>query len=149
MSKSTDVFDAMILRLESVLPTHSRLRNPYEIEENNTLFLKKGFGLAIGQGNGPNTALSKQIEIERIFQVVLTRKAYAKESDSTGKASAEKSLLEDLFLVIQEFETNTTINSTASMAQYESDGGIEFVETETEGFIVIRADILVKYQESL
>jgi hypothetical protein len=149
MSTISTIEDALITRLQALFPNHQRLTNSYSVGENNDRVLRQAWGLALGEGSSPRELLSKQLSILREVRVVLTRKAYAKETDVTGKVSAEKSLLEDQFLVIKDFDTNTTLNGTASLTKYISDSGITFVSGEREQFLSLETHFSVEYFEDL
>ena len=149
MSQISSIYDAMHSRIVGVLTDHKRLPNPYKPIENTQLFLKKGYGVAILEGNNDNNQLSSQLGITRDFRVVITRKMYALENQGTDKATTEKNLLEDQFLVIKDFEKNTTLNSTASMTEYVSDSGIQTVSQDKDNYLSIETVFRVQYFENL
>lgn len=149
MSKISDIYEAAILRLEDLFPEHNRLPNPYKPEENNELFLKQGYGLALLGASSPRPILSCKLSVARDINIVLTRKYFARENDFEGKSSAELQLLEDQFLLIQDFHKDTTLNETATMMKYVSDAGIQYVSTEKDQFLLLETTFAVEYFEDL
>lgn len=149
MSKITTIIDAMILRLEEVLPDYKRLPNPHEISENYSLFLKQGFGVKVGPGSQVRRLLACQLPIARTFEITLTQEFFALENDSERKSLFEEKLLEAHVLILKDFEKNTTLNETAIVTKYESDSGIQFVFQDKERFLSISTLFTVEYFEDL
>lgn len=149
MSQISSVYDAMNSRIASVLTSHLRLNNPYAIEKNPTLLLKLGYGVVIGPGTNNPKQLSNQLAINREMRVIISRKFYALPNKPADRATAEKLLLEDQFLVIKDFERNTTLNETAAVTNYETDGGLQFVNESNEDFLYIDTTFSVIYFENL
>lgn len=149
MSKVSTVYDAMITRITALLPNHARLGNPYAPASNASLFLKQGYGVKIGPARDTNRIISNQKIIAREYTVVVTRKFLALENAPETKATTEKQLLEDAYLLVKDFETNTTINETAVMTSYTSDGGIEFIDKEKDHFLIVETVFTVEYLENL
>lgn len=149
MSKISDIHSAMVVRLEDLYPEHKRLPNPYKPFENNELFLKKGFGVAMNGATSPRPILSCQMSVQREITIVLTRKYFAKESDAEGKAATELELMEDQYLLLKDFDKDTTLNETAIMTKFVSDSGIQYVSTETDRYMMIETVFTVDYFEDL
>lgn len=149
MSKIADIYDAMNTRIAALLTTHTRLLNPYKVDENPSPFLKAGYGVALGSAENSKRMIYPKLSMRRVMTVVLTRKFYATEANVTAKASAEKQLLEDQLLVIKDFEANGALNATAFKTEFVSDGGIEYVSTDTDQFITTQTVFSVEYLEDL
>lgn len=152
MSIISTAYDAMITRIETVLDVatngHTRLPNPYKPEENNELFLKKGYGLAILGAENTNRFVNCKFSIQRTMQVVLTRQYFAREDDAVAKSTTEKELFEDQYLLINDFEQDISINGQTMYTRYVTDGGIEYVQQGTDKFLMLRTDVLLEYIET-
>ena len=149
MSKVSTIHENMLTRIGAILTSHVRLSNPYKIEENPEILLKQGYGIAIGSANKIRGDLNNYRRFEREFTGSITRKFAAKENDGASKATTEKQILEDAFLVAKDFELDTTLNETAITTDFVSDGGIEYVAREKDNFLMVRATFAVQYFENL
>lgn len=152
MSIITDAYDAMLSRVETVLDTanqdYFRLPNPYKPEENNDQFLKKGYGIAIQGAANTNRFVNCKFSIGRTMQVILTRQYFAREDDAASKATTEKALFEDQYSLINDFEQDISINGQTMYTRYVTDGGIEYVQSGTDKFLMLRTDFLLEYVET-
>lgn len=152
MTKISQVYDALLARLAAIMPSAdgwTRLPNPYEIEENPSLFLKQGYGLAIGPGENRNDSVCPNVGIRRIVTVVVSRKVDATEINVTAKDSPHKQLLEDMFQVLREFEMNVSLLDSLGNAIFVADTGVNFVNGEDENYIYSSMQFTVDYFENL
>jgi hypothetical protein len=147
MSNVSDCYDAFVARIEAVLPNHTRLSNPYEIEQNIEPLMIQGWGLGMGASTNTNRELSCRVSIRRQFSLVLTRKFYALEADAESKASTEKELLEDQLLVIKDLCSNSDLSGLIGVVDFESDGGIEQVYGEKDQFLALRSTFTAEIWE--
>lgn len=117
MSNITTAFDQMKLLMQTLFPESSgyyQLTNPYDVEENTITMHEKGWGIALGAGVNTNRELSCRLSLQRDISFVLTRRRYANELDTDSKESAEKSILEDQYLLIRELEKYPSLNNSTS-----------------------------------
>lgn len=149
MSKITDAYDACLSILQGLLPNHTRLPNPYKPNENNEQFLRQGFGIALGPATVGQRLLACQLSLSREFRIIITRKFYAIESDGASKAETEKQIFEDQFLILKEFEKNTTINQNVMNTTFISDSGIQYVLGERDHLLLVESSFQVEYFENL
>lgn len=150
MSKISDAYDAIVLQVQNLLPSHVRLSNPYAINENTESALRQGWGIALLSGTNTERNIGCKLSVSRQFSVVLTRKMYANELNVEGKASTEKQLFEDQFTLIQAFESDPTLGLTDIAAlKWESDNGLEFVFGEKDNFLQLNSTFTVEYFEQL
>ena len=151
MSGISDGYDAVLARIQVVLSTEAngyfRLPNPYKPEENGEDRLKKGYGIALGAAVNSNRFVNCSFSVARQFQIILTRKYVALENDAVRKADAEKALFEDLNLLINDFEQDISVNGNTMYTRYEADGGIEYVQGDTDKFIMLRTTFVMEYVE--
>ena len=149
MSEVSTVYDALITRIEAVLTGHFRLSNPYKLEENPSTFLRIGYGVGIGSGTNTRRPMAGCISIERSFPVSITRRYAALETNASAKATTEKQLMEDMFLLIKDFHENTSLTNGNRVVRFDSDNGINYVETETDRFMYVTGIISIEYFENL
>lgn len=151
MSDITTVYDALITRLGTTLSSHVRLSNATAVEENNEQFLKLGWGLAIGEGSNANRYLCDILTIRRNFVLVITRKFYAREFDAVSKATTEKDLYEDQFLVLQDLANNNILTTPTGEhnVNFIGDNGTEAVHGDKDLFLVLRTNLEVEYHQQI
>ena len=150
MSDITTVYDAFVSRVSTVLPDHLRLSDPYLMQKNAVRSLRKAYGFRIGPGSNTGQSLSCDLVLSRDIILVLTRLVTGRETDIDKKADVEKTLMEDLFLIISDVESNPSLNSSAVLAtDYVSDGGVEFVKGERDDFLMSISTFRIRYRENL
>lgn len=150
MSAITTTYNALVARIESVLDVttngYTRLPNPYNIEDNTEVRLRKGYGVAVLPATNANLELCKLTQ-DRVFEIVLTRLYTGYDDNPTDKAALELLLLEDEFLILNDLEQDSTLNTQTMQTSYVSDSGIEFVAGETGRFFSLRIQLNVKYSD--
>ena len=149
MGNFSTLYDAIVTRIETVLPSHTRLPNPYKINENAEPFLRQGWGIALGGANNTNRELACRMSIARTFDVSIVRKFYSVEGSVDNKETVEKQLVEDQILLIKDFCDNTALPNSFGIVNYDSDGGIEYVSGERDNYLVLRTSFNVEYFESI
>lgn len=149
MTAVTTLYDTLVTRVGELLPSHQRLGNPYELEENPNPFLKQGYGIAFSVANNPEREISCRGWVQRDLIIVLTRKFYARDTDRASKASAEKDLLEDLQLIIDDAEKNFDAPNSVALFKYTTDNGIEPVRADEDHYISVSAVISAEYSNNL
>lgn len=156
MSNISLVYQDLIDLTIATYPTHKELINAYIPELNDDLTMEAAWGLALAPGLNSKLYASCQLSIERDFMLTLTRKIMAgglNRSSGTisTRRAAEKALLEDQYLMINNAEKNSGLPAVTKITNftYETDGGIEFVRTEEVNLIMIKTIFKVKYEEVL
>ena len=149
MSKISTILDNLRTRVSTVLPTHKQLPFNREIEENDTLFLSKGYAIAVGPGSNTNRNLSCRLSIARTAIITVTRAHFGVDRDITVRNTLEKDLLEDQFLIIDDLEKDPSLESVVAQIKYESDNGIEEVFVDTGHFLKIETVYSFEYLETL
>lgn len=155
MSNISTAFAAIKALLGTLYATSSgyiQLTNPYDIAENTTASLEKGWGVAFGAGTNTHRELGCRLSVERKMTVTLTRRRFANELDTAQKEDAEKNIFEDQFLLIKNLENEPTINNAISgitKFAFESDGGIESVYDDTDTYIKLVSVFQLEYFENL
>lgn len=152
MSKISDVYDALVLRLDTLFTSgagYVRLPNPYEVEQNPAIYLRQGYGLAVGPGTNQNGSQCGLVRIRRIFSVIVSRKIDATELGVTDKDSGHKQLLEDMRTVLADFEKNVALSNDIANVIFASDSGINFVNGEDENYAYSEMQFAVDYFENI
>ena len=149
MSKISTLYDAFRTRLSVVLPTHKELVNVQTIEDNDELFLSKGQNFHLDVGQNTNRILSCKLSVARQAVVTITRAVRGHERDIEERVTTTKDILEDQFLVIQDFEKDPTIGSEVSKILYLNDGGMQEVFTGAGHYLMIRTTFELEYIEDL
>ena len=147
MSKISQIHAALLARLDAVLPSYRRLTNPYDIEDNNELYLTKGYGVAVGPGLRTDRLVSCQKSWERSFDVILTNQITTTDHNILANDTIQKSILEDHFAVFSDLEKETTLSALTIRSQVEADDGLEFVDLETARYYAMQITILTEYLE--
>lgn len=149
MSKISDIHAALIARLTAILPGYNRLTNPYDFEDNNELYLTKGFGVGVGAGVRTDRLISCQKSWERTFFVLLTNQITSTDHNLAANETIQKSLLEDHFLVFEDLEKETTLSALCIKSEVDSDEGIEFVSGDIARYYLMQINIICEYLEDL
>jgi len=149
MSEVSTVYDAMITRIGAVLTGHLRLSNPYKIEENSATLLRVGYGVGIGPATNTRRPMSGCASIQRTFIVSISRRYAALDSSGSAKATTEKQIMDDMFLLIKDFSENTSLTNGNRVVGFDSDNGINYVETESDRFMYTTANFSIEYFENL
>lgn len=150
MSKITGVYDAFVARVKALLPNHLQLSDPYNFLKNTASEYRQGFGVRVGPGENTGEILSCNLILRQNFDLVITRLVTARETERDNKAVIEKSLLEDLFLIINDTESEPTLASSSVLgADFVSHSGIEFVKGDRDDILSIIASFRIRYRENL
>lgn len=152
MSEISQAYDAILSLVETTFPDHEELINAYAPELNDDLTFDAAFGVSVAEGENTNRVVGCDISQERRWLITLCRKIMAGTLNrstvtKTVRRTAEKNLLEDLDLLVAELEKSPTINNSAPIVKtvYESDSGLEFIRTERQDLIMIRAVFRTEY----
>lgn len=141
MTNVSVAYDNLLARLLLLFPLADgwlQIPNALDIPSNSFGFLRQGFGLAIDSGVNTNRELSCHVSIDRTFSVCISREVFKTDGDSTGYGDLQKQLMEDLFLVVADFEKNVTLNNGQIFCTYKSDNGIEPIEnSDFSGMYVV------------
>jgi len=149
MSDISTIIDNMRTRVAAVFPTHKKLPNNRQIEENDTLFLSKGYAVAIGPGANTRRLLSCKLSVNRAAIITITRAHFGVDRDTVVRDTLEKNLLEDQFLLIKDLEKDPSLDGFVAKINYSTDNGIEEVFVEQGHFLMIQTVYEFEYFENL
>ena len=157
MSNISSIYDGLVTRISTVLPNHNRLPFAVDIDQNIESRMVKGWGLSFA-GGAVNTkrvmaGQDGKMSIDRTFLVSIVRKVYAQDQNIASRALAEKQLLEDHKLLVEDLEKDPSLGLSANglciNARYEGDSGLEFAIPDERQFIMIVSSINIEYFEQL
>ncbi len=150
MTSISTVYTDLHTRIQSVLTSHVRIPDPRNLERNNAQFLRKGYGLAVADGFNTERELGCRLSIRRSWQLKITRYFIGRAFDEQIRQDTDLELLEDLQLIIDNFEKFPALSSSANgSVKYISDAGINSVFIEEENFVEITATLETEYFKSL
>lgn len=128
MTIISDIYDALITELDSVLTGYTRLVDPYAVEENSELIRDKAYGIAIADVANPERFLAcDQMTILQSFDIILINKLFARNNDRAQHDTAFKSISEDFITVAKSMCNNIQIGGSYQ-TKFVTHGGIEFLE---------------------
>lgn len=152
MSIISTAYDALVSRVELILDTanqgYNKIPNPYNLEDNAEIKLRKGYGVAFLSGQNTNRNVNCKFSVERTMEVVLTRLYTEQDENATNRASLEKLIFEDQYKLINDFEQDITINGQTMYTKWVSDGGIEFLAGVSGRFYILRTQFSLEYLET-
>ena len=149
MSKISTIHDLIVSKITSNLTAYTQLPNPYILEENTNLFLKKGFGIALGPGNRTDRVIGCQTSWQRTFNVILINIVTTTDHNTTARETIGKDLIEDHFILLKQFDKDADLSGNAIDGVVVADNGIELVEIDGVPHYVIEMEIIVEYLEDL
>lgn len=146
MSKISDVITAIYSLVSTALATYNELPDPYDIEGNTELFLKKGFGISAGSGNNnQERSVSCSRWTTRDFTITLTNKITTTRENTGSMKTLQKNIFEDQETLLQAFYDDRTIGGNAQDAVNVSDGGIEYLTIDEVKYFRLDTTISVTY----
>lgn len=148
-TKISSIYDALVTKAGTLLPSHFRIPNPYAVEANNIQFLDKGWGIQVVSGVNTERHISCYLGVLRTINLVLTRRYFALDFDAAAKAVTEKDLLEDQFLFIEDLEREPTLGGLVAKLKYASDSGVQSIFVEGLPFYMIISSFELEYFEDL
>lgn len=148
MSVFTSVYEEIRTRVSGTLTAYTELNNPYFIQEDADTMFDSGFAVAAASGENTNRVIASFATMSREFVIILTKRYFATDRDVTTRVTAEKALIEDQIKLIKNLETAPNSDNIAKV-QYTNDGGIEFLEGDRFGYLVLQTRINVEYFENL
>lgn len=149
MSKAADISDAIVVLVQTQLPTFARLPNPYDISENTATLLKKSFGVAIGPGLNTERYVGCLVTWQRSYTINLIRQVVNTENDTVGRFSVEKNIDDARDILFKAFEANSTLDGLCIKAIVTDDSGIQYIDGQQSKFLAVELSLAVEYQETL
>ena len=149
MSKVSTVYSRIVEVLAELYPQHTRIPNPYSIPDNNNNFLKKGYGLKVGDSSFVPFEFCDWMT-GRVFSVVFTREIVRLDSDAEKYDDMTPLFLEDVYKVQERFFNYNELGIEAEIAQVElgSVTGLEAFSNGKNNFYQMEASFTFSIKES-
>ena len=149
MSKLSEIFDALVSRTSSTLPSYIHLSDGLELDKNTNTALVKGYSVVIGDnGPGPEQYGCAVQLFQRNYTISITN-AYTMRNNATTRDDAEKSIMEDLYLVTKSLISTPSLGGIACNVQFVSDSGTEYLNNEYQEFLIAELTLNIWYEEAL
>ncbi len=149
MTLISTLHDAIVTKVSTNLSSYTQLPDPYEIEGNNKLYLKKGFGVAVREGEGTNRDVGCMMSWRRFFEISLINQITTTDHNTTSRETLAKNLLEDHYTVITQFQVASSLSGNAISAIGVSDGGIELIYIDDVPYYLCQILLDLEYMEDL
>ena len=146
----TDIINNLYTLISSTLSSYNELPNPYNIEDNTELFLKKGFGIGVLDGvNEQERSETCSRWIRRSFTFTLTNKITTTRENTTSMKTLQKSILEDQESVLQAVYNDSTLTGKVIDIEFTSDTGIQYLDIEQVKYFTITTSFEVLYRKQV
>jgi len=151
MSIISNLYDQVVTRVETVLPNHKRLADPYFLEKNTDAAKRKGFGIKIGPGLNTEEQLSCDIIMSQTISIIVARMSTGRELEIEKKADTEKLLLEDFWSIIQDFETDPPLGDSQIIiaSSFNGHNGIESIRGAKDNFLFLEGSFNFRFRKDL
>lgn len=148
MSEIADIYDAVVVEMTALLPNHTRIPNPYSLEDNPDMFLKKGWGVAIGTSTQRELDFCR-LQMERTFSLITTREVFYLDTKGDAFDAMVKELIDDHTLIQTEFHKADEIGQAAKidLITVSSCSGPEVVFGEKFKYLTMSTEILVAHSD--
>jgi hypothetical protein len=147
MSKIEDIYGAVVDVIEDNLTGYIRLPNPYAVEANTYLHLRKGFGVALGPGTDTERYTGCLVTWQRVFTIILVNQITTTPNNTAEREIIEKDLLDDHDVLRKKFYLDSTLGGKSIKATITDDQGIAFIDADRLKFLSIEMSLVVEYQE--
>lgn len=146
-SPISEIYDAIIGKLETVLPAFKRVPNPYSLDENTAILLRKAFGLAIGAGTNTERYVGCIATWQRDYTIGLVTQVVNTENDTQGRASVEKDIIDAQRDILLAFESDSSLSGKCIKAVITDDSGINYIQGAESKYLALEITLQVEYQE--
>lgn len=136
MSNISTVYDAIVTKVNTLFPNKGRLHNPYEFSDNPEIIMKDSWGLKVLSASREEIEYCN-LSIIRDFSFVLVKQFATVGSKEDAFDAVSKNLLEDQQIFLNNFfsPTELGISSIIDKIEFDTIGGIEFVQTEQKKYL--------------
>jgi len=150
MSGVSDLYDGIDSILSTVYPstTYKELVYSTFVELNDFISLNRGYGFNIGAKEGVSLTTGRYQQFSAEIQIVNTIVNRGTDRDLSIKKLAEKTLLEDQFLLLDYLRTNTASIAKVWVLEYLGDNGIEPVFPDKANYVMIRTSLRAVFAEA-
>ena len=144
-----DVYTRLIEVVQATFSDKVELTNPYVIEDNEDIFLKNGFGVAILPTTNLKRATSCLYSIGRDIEITFTKQIFGTNRDHKERQEVEKGLMQDQLDLIKAIDSDGQLNDLLANSDFLGDNGIEFIFNDRNNFIAFTCNFTIEYHEQL
>jgi hypothetical protein len=148
MTTIATIYDAIITKVSGQLTTYARIPNPYSLEENPAIIIRKGYGLVIGPGTNTQRYVGCLVSWSREYTIGIICQVVNTENNASGRASSEKDLIDAHDQILRAFESDPSLAGICISAVVTDDSGIQYLPTDLGNFLAIEITLRVEYQET-
>lgn len=147
MSAITTIYDNALTLLAATFPDHQKMEQPYLPEMNDDMVLRRGYGITMGPAEHTNRAVDCYYSVRRSAFITLSVANHGTDRDAAIRETAEKLLMEDMVTLAKACDRDPALNQSCSYFRYSADSGVEFVVTDNDNFLMLRAEFSFEYLE--
>ncbi len=146
-TKIADIYDAIVTKISTALPTFQRLPNPYALDENTAILMRQSYGIAIGAGTNTERYVGCLVTWQREYTIGIVSQVVNTENDTTGRALVEKDMIDAHKALLAAFESDSTLGGICIKAVITGDTGIDYIAGALSKFLAVEISLSVEYQE--
>lgn len=148
-TKVSSIYDALVSTCVAQLTNYAKIPNAYDVNANSTLFLKSGFAVGYGPASNSERLINCQYSVIRTFSIILIGQLTASLTDFDGFKAVTQTLFEDQAKIKKVIEGSPQVGGTGTFTKWISDGGLEFLETDSTKYFLIESIFESEYFETL
>ena len=149
MSNASTMKTQIDAKLVATLSGYTKIPDPYDPEENNILYLKKGYGIAYGPGQN----LSRYATCRRTYQteisILLVNQITTTDHNTAAREAIENSLMNDADALKYAIELDPDLNGNSAKTVYLDDSGIEYIKSDRARFYAVQINFTCEYHKNL
>lgn len=147
MSSLSTIYDSFQSLIETELPAYKKIPNPYFPDTTGNLLSIKSYGIVLGAGFNTERYVGCKITIQRTFQIILLQQITTTDHNLVAKATIEKQMFEDQWILINALEKDTTLAQSSIKTKYTTDSGLQFLDGDRNKYFLLISDFESEYQE--
>lgn len=145
-SKIFDIAEKLGQIIETVLPEYKRLPNPYDVNANTFLQLRRGYGIEVGEGTNTQRYVGCLTTWQRTYNITLVRKVTTTDNNVDARIAVEQGILDDHEELLKTFEVDVSMDGLVIKAVVGGDGGINFLDVDRQKFLAMTIGLDIEYQ---
>jgi hypothetical protein len=147
MSQITTIHDGIYTLMSTLFPAKKMLSDNLFIDNNDELLLANGYAIYFGPAVNTNRVVGCKQSTQRQVTIIMTTAVYGGHKSIDKLIENEKSLLEDHYTLIKNFNQNANLDTMITKRNYIDDNGIERVLGQSKNFLMIETNFEIEYFE--
>lgn len=143
--------DSIISKIETLLPTKTRIIKPRALQQNNDRLLIDGLGVYVGSSSPSDQSLGLHMTVESSnIEIVLSKIIYSLENSYVNEAYVEDTLQLEKELIIEGLGdlTLASIENSLLSIVYAGDDGGQYIFAEKNNFLALTITFNVVYSKN-